>query len=79
MKIIVQTPENIAWYKFPDGIVVDLQSDRVIVGSPKVMEIAWLNELTCTAYDGITVPEDFVESKYLFDGTNWSLNPNFSG
>ncbi len=70
MKII--TNGNIAKYKLDDDKSVSIGSGEII--TPDFI-IGDLNSSNTTCYTNITdTPSGFIGGKYLFDGTNWTLN-----
>lgn len=77
MKTIVETTTSLSKYLLDDAEVVVLNEDNIVVGDPAKFIIADLNASTVTVYEGVTAPEDWTGNKYTFDGTDWTLNPNW--
>ena len=75
MKTLVK--ENTSLYIFLDNETVDLQEERVIVGDPPKFIIADCNSSNTELHAGVTPPEDWTGGKYFFDGTTWTLNPDW--
>jgi len=74
MKII--TNGNIAKYKLDDDKSVSIESDKIITSD---FIIGDLNSSNATCYTNITnAPSAFIGGKYLFDGTNWTLNGDWT-
>jgi hypothetical protein len=48
------------------------------VGDPAQFIIGDLNSTTVTVTDNVTnAPDDWTGNKYFFDGTTWTLNPDW--
>lgn len=77
MKTIVENATNLSKYLLDDAEVVVLNADNIVVGDPAKFIIADLNASTATVYEGVTAPADWVGNKYTFDGTDWTLNPDW--
>lgn len=62
-------------------ILTDDQTDLVVKTNhvrKSVERIYGLTQDKVTLYENVTnTPEDWKPSKYLFDGTNWTENPNW--
>ena len=77
MKTIVEISTSLSKYLLDDAEVVVLNEDNIVVGDPAKFIIADLNASTATIYEGVTAPADWVGNKYTFDGTDWTLNPDW--
>lgn len=77
MQTIVETATGLSKYLLDDAEVVVLNEDNIVVGDPAKFIIADLNASTVTVYEGVTAPEDWFGNKYTFDGTDWTLDPNW--
>lgn len=78
MKTIVTNSDNASRYVEEDSQTITLSADNIVIGSPAENIICDLNNTNSTLYTDVTnVPEDWVNFKYLFDGTTWTLNPNW--
>ena len=77
MKTIVETATGLSKYLMDDAEIVALNEDEIVVGNPVTLIIADLNADTSILYAGVTPPEDWTGDKYTFDGTNWTLNPDW--
>lgn len=77
MQTIVETATGLSKYLLDDAEVVVLNEDNIVVGDPAKFIIADLNANTVTVYEGVTAPADWTGNKYTFDGTDWTLNPNW--
>lgn len=76
-----------------DGIAVHATNDTITL--PDTLNLIEFNEYTsglplrvgsgdintgnCMLYNDVVMPEDYEGGKYLFDGTDWSLNPDYPG
>lgn len=76
MKTIVQNSTTISKYVFDDSVVLDVQPKQIITPDFIIGDMGSDNS---TVYENVTnVPEDWQGCKYLFDGTTWTLNPNWT-
>lgn len=77
MKTIVENATSLSKYLLDDAEVVVLNDDNIVVGNPAKFIIGDLNASTATVYEGVTAPADWIGNKYTFDGTDWTLNPDW--
>jgi len=78
MKTIVETSSGLSKYLLADDVTVTSNSDMVHVGDPIQFSIGDLNSSTVTITENVTnAPSDWSGNKYTFDGTTWTLNPNW--
>lgn len=75
MKTLVK--DNKSLYLLADDEVVVLTPENITVGEPPKFIIADCNSTNTTLYEGVTGPADWVGGKYLFDGTTWTVNPDW--
>ena len=71
------TKENLSLYLFDDTEVVDINADNITVGNPPKFIIGDCNSTNIVLHEGVTKPSEWVGHKYLFDGTAWTLNPDW--
>ena len=78
MKTIVETSSGLSKYLLADDVTITATADDITVGDPAQFIIGDLNSTTVTVTDGVTnAPADWTGNKYTFDGTTWTLNPNW--
>ena len=77
MKTIVENATSLSKYLLDDAEVVVLNDDSIVVGDPAKFIIADMNADTATVYEGVTAPADWTGNKYTFDGSKWTLNPDW--
>ena len=77
MKTIVENTTDLSKYLLDDAEVVVLNEDNIVVGDPVKFIIGDLNASTVTVYEGVTAPANWTGNKYTFDGTEWTLNPEW--
>lgn len=75
MKTLVK--ENKSIYIFDDAEVLDITSDGIQVGEPARLIIGDCSSSDTTLYTDVTPPADWAGHKYFFDGTTWTLNPDW--
>ncbi len=78
MKTIVERSSGLSKYLLADDVTITATADNITVGDPAQFIIGDLNSTTVTVTDNVTnAPADWTGNKYTFDGTAWSLNPNW--
>lgn len=78
MKTIVETSTGLSKYLLADDVTIVSNADNIVVGDPAQFIIGDLNSGTVTITENVTnAPEDWSGNKYTFDGTTWTLNPNW--
>jgi len=77
MKTLVKNSDNTSLYVFEDSEMLDIQTDKIVVGDPERMIIGDCNSGNVTLHENVTPPNDWVGGKYFFDGTDWTQNPNY--
>jgi len=79
MKTIVETSSGLSKYLLADDVTLVSTAENITVGVPAQFIIGDLNSTTVTVTDGVTnAPADWTGNKYFFDGTTWSLNPDWT-
>ena len=76
-KTIVENSTNLSKFVYGNDVAISMQSDKIVIGDPEVLIIACHNSSDSTLYENVTAPDDWYGNMYFFDGTTWSLNPNF--
>jgi hypothetical protein len=78
MKTIVETSSGLSKYLLADDVTITATADNITVGDPAQFIIGDLNSTTVTVTDNVTnAPDDWTGNKYTFDGTTWTLNPDW--
>lgn len=77
MKTIVDTATSLSKYLLVDDVAVTMDTDHIVVGDPPQFIVADLNADNSVVYEGVTAPADWVGNKYTFDGSVWTLDPNW--
>ena len=78
MKTIVETSSGLSKYLLADDVTITATADNITVGDPAQFIIGDLNSTTVTVTDNVTnAPDDWSGNKYTFDGTTWTLNPDW--
>ena len=78
MKTIVETSSGLSKYLLADDVTITATADNITVGDPAQFIIGDLNSTTVTVTDNLTnAPDDLSGNKYFFDGTTWTLNPDW--
>jgi hypothetical protein len=71
------TKNNLSIYLFDDAEPLAITASEITVGSPAKLIIGDCNASNTVLHENVTAPEDWYGHKYLFDGTAWTLNPNW--
>lgn len=74
MKTIVENSTNHSIFIFEDSDDIIMEDTRIV--APNFI-IACNNKNDSVLYENVTVPDDWFGRKYFFDGTDWTLDPNF--
>lgn len=77
MKTITRNEDNLSIWMFADDKALDVQSDKIIVGDPEELIIGDCNSSNVTVHENVTEPDDWFGWKYFYDGTTWTLNPDW--
>jgi len=78
MKTIVETSTGLSKYLLADDVTIVSNADNIVVGDPAQFIIGDLNSGTVTITENVeNAPEDWSGNKYTFDGTTWTLNPDW--
>ena len=78
MKTIVETATGLSKYLLEDNVSVTANSDHIVFGDPAEFVVGDLNSSTATITENVTnAPSDWTGNKYTFDGTTWTLNPDW--
>ena len=78
MKTIVETATGLSKYLLDDSVTITASSDHIVVGDPSQFIIGDLNSSNATITESVTnAPSDWTGNKYTFDGTTWTLNPDW--
>tara|TARA_Y100001951_G_C11045059_1_gene132465 strand:+ start:134 stop:391 length:258 start_codon:yes stop_codon:yes gene_type:complete len=65
---------NKSAYIFEDGDTLTSHADRIVCPA---LIIGDMNSSNATIHTGVTPPEDWNWGNYLFDGTTWTVNPDW--
>lgn len=71
------TKDGISLYLFDDAEALLVEANQIKVGDPIRLIISDCNSTNTLLFEGVTPPEDWFGCKYLFDGNNWELNPDW--
>ena len=78
MKTIVETATGLSKYLLADDVTIVSNADNIVVGDPAQFIIGDLNSGNVTITENVTnSPADWSGNKYFFDGTTWTLNPDW--
>lgn len=75
MKTITRNGSNASIFVFEDSDIITVSTDNITCPN---LTIADMNSDNATVHTNVTIPEDWKSGKYLFDGTNWSVNENWT-
>jgi len=75
MQTITFNDSTISPYIFEDGDTLTVTAENITTPS---FIIGDMNSSNATLHTGVTPPEDWQGGKYLFDGTSWTTNENWT-
>ena len=75
MQTITFNDINKSVYTFEDGDALTATTENIT--TPNFI-IGDMNSSNATIHTGVTPPEDWQGGKYLFDGTSWTTNENWT-
>lgn len=76
-KTITSNETGASIYLFSNSESVTIDDAGIAIGSPVTEVVSDLNATNATMHLNVTAPTDWEPHKYLFDGADWSLNPDF--
>ena len=77
MKLIVETETKLVKFVLSDDTALEV-ADTITVGDPVEFTIADMDSSNSTIYENVTdTPEDWAGWKYMYDGSEWTLNENW--
>ena len=72
--------DGVVIYLFADDTVIDVQSDKTVIGDPETLIISDCNSSNVTVVSGVTDPGDYWGWKYKnTSGTTLTANADFKG
>ena len=72
--------DGVVIYLFEDDTVIDVQSDKTVIGDPETLIISDCNSSNVTVVSGVTDPGDYWGWKYKnTSGTTLTANADFKG
>lgn len=74
MKTITLKADNRSILLVEDSVYVTVKADHVVKGEESIYGIS---ETNVDLHEGVTASEDWAASKYFFDGSDWTLNPDW--
>jgi len=77
MKTLCFSESTVSGFLFSDDQVVDVTPENTIVGNPVEFIVGVMNSNNSTLWEGVQAPTDWAGCKYLFNGSTWSLNPDY--
>lgn len=77
MKTIISNETNHSLYMFKDDVVLDIDGNRYEVGDPVELVIPDCNSTNTTVHENVTPPADWKARKYIFDGTDWTVDTDY--
>lgn len=71
------TKDGLSLYLFDDTKPLSIEVDKIVVGDPAEFIIGDCNSGNTVLHEDVTAPADWVGRKYLFDGSDWTLNSDW--
>lgn len=77
MQVITKNDTNAAIFGYPDDVSITVTENDITVGDPAILIVADCNSSNATVHTVDALPDDFSPSLYLYDGTSFTLNPDW--
>jgi len=77
MKTIIDNANNQSIYLLEDDKALNVTATNIEIGDPIEINILDYNSTNTTVHENFTPPADWIGRKYIFDGTDWSLNEDY--
>jgi len=71
------TKDGLSLYLFDNNETLLIGFDKITVGNPAQFIIGDCNSGNTVLHEGVTGPQSWTGGKFFFDGTEWTLNPNW--
>jgi hypothetical protein len=78
MKTITQLDTNVSLFLLEDAEYVSMSNAEILVGEPLKLIISACNADNSFLHENVTPPEDWSAKKYCFNGTEWTLNLDYT-
>ena len=76
-KILTRNEDNIVIYAFPNSTDLDIRADKIVVNEPIPYIIADRNSSNTTEHVNVSLPDNHVVWKHMYNGSAWSNNPDW--
>tara|TARA_R110002110_G_scaffold202767_4_gene413896 strand:+ start:334 stop:1095 length:762 start_codon:yes stop_codon:yes gene_type:complete len=80
-KIIKTNSDNVVFRAYDNDIVITLESKRIRIKTAEGVgvEDIWdgKNSSTATVHENVTLPSEFIQHKFKYDGSSWSENSDW--
>ena len=77
MKIVTRKESNMSLFVLNDDEVLSWSDQGMVIGEPAWLIVPDCPQESVTVYTGVDAPADWIGSKFLFDGSAWSIDPNW--
>lgn len=79
MQTLCFKASNLSVWAFDDDDQVEVLDDKTILTRPwgATLEIPWQNKQNSILYKSVTIPNNWENMKYFFDGKSWARDPSF--
>ena len=77
MKTIVDNGNNQSIYLLEDDEELNVTATKIEIGAPVKQIVSDYNSTNTIVHENVTPPDDWTGRKYIFDGTDWSLNEDY--
>lgn len=71
------TQDGVSHFIIDDNKYIEMLDDRINIGNPFAVVLTTYTAQNTILHENVTPPADWEGLKYLFNGTDWSLNPDF--
>ena len=77
MKTIVDNGNNQSIYLLEDDEELNVTATKIEIGAPVKQIVSDYNSTNTIVHENVEPPDDWIGRKYIFDGTDWSLNEDY--
>lgn len=74
MKTIIELETQLSKYVFENDALIVFKDDSI---ETPIFIISDLNTSNAKMFENVNPPNDWIGNKYLFNGVDWTLNPDW--
>jgi hypothetical protein len=79
MKIIVRNSDNVSLLSFADEVTITPSDDAISIQVGEETRVYQeFNSSNATVYENLTLPDDYTDRKYKYDGSSFTANSEWA-